>query len=41
LYFDSHKPQQIEYASYTGPLTVKLIAGEVSKMCLSSIAATA
>jgi hypothetical protein len=29
LYFSSHNSQQVEYASYTGPLTVKLIAGEV------------
>ncbi|DBA95727.1 hypothetical protein WJX82_009933 [Trebouxia sp. C0006] len=38
LYFGSHNSQQVEYASYTGPLTVKLIAGQGCGLVLTSAA---
>ncbi|DBA85470.1 TPA: hypothetical protein ACH3X2_000420 [Trebouxia sp. C0005] len=38
LYFGSHQPQHVEYASYTGPLTVKLIAGQGCGLVLTAAA---
>ncbi|KAL0018861.1 hypothetical protein WJX79_001588 [Trebouxia sp. C0005] len=38
LYFGSHQPRHVEYASYTGPLTVKLIAGQGCGLVLTAAA---